>query len=57
MELTDETGTISAQLQLDLSGLSDSEHLIFERADPRLVESALAEIRALADQIEGKRNQ
>lgn len=57
MELTDDTGTISAQLQLDLSGLSDSEHLIFERADPRLVESALAEIRTLVDQIESKRNQ
>jgi hypothetical protein len=57
MLLTDETGTISAQLQLDLSGLSDSEHIIFERSDPKLVDLALAEIQVLVAQIEGKRPQ
>jgi hypothetical protein len=57
MVLTDDTGTNSAQLQFDLSGLSDSEHLDFERTDPDLVGAALLEIQALVEQIEGKRTQ
>jgi len=57
MVLTDDTGTISAQLQLDLSGLSDSEHIAFERSDPELVLAALSEIQELVEQIENKRTQ
>lgn len=55
MVLTDESGSIRAQLQLDLSGLSDSEQIIFERSAPDLVDDALAEIQDLVYQIEDKR--
>ena len=54
MILTDETGEISAQLQLDLSGLSDSEHLVFERSAPEQVAAALSEIQDIVMQIEDK---
>lgn len=57
MVLTDESGNINAQLQLDLSGLSDSEHMVFKRSAPELVDAALTEIQELVKQIEDKRPQ
>jgi hypothetical protein len=55
MELKDETGTISAELQLDLTGLSDSEVIVFQRSAPGTVEDVLSELQALVGQIEGRR--
>lgn len=57
MVLTDDSGNISTQLQLDLSGLSDSEHIVFKRSAPELVNAALSEIQAIVMQIEDKRTQ
>ena len=55
MVLSDDSGSITAQLQLDLSGLSDSEQIIFERSAPDLVDAVLSEIQALVIQIEDRR--
>jgi hypothetical protein len=57
MELTDDSGDIRVQLQLDLTGLSDSEHLVFQRSAPELVDAALSQIQAIVKQIEDKRVQ
>ncbi|MCH8744133.1 MAG: hypothetical protein IIB31_00635 [Chloroflexi bacterium] len=53
--LSDEAGSISAQLQLDLSGLTDSEQIILERSAPELIDEVLSEIQDLVIQIEDKR--
>ena len=53
--LSDETGSINAQLQLDLSGLTDSEQIILKRSAPELVDAVLSEIQDLVIQIEDKR--
>ncbi len=55
MVLSDDSGSITAQLQLDLSGLSDSEQIIFERSAPELVDAVLSEIQAIVIQIEDRR--
>jgi hypothetical protein len=57
MDLRDEDLAIEVQLHLDLSGLSKSEALEFKRSAPQTVEAALAEIKALVDQIEERRVQ
>lgn len=55
MQLKDETGTIGTELQLDLTGLSDSEVLVFERSDSKIVNDVLTELQDLVKQIEAKR--
>jgi hypothetical protein len=55
MLLKDETGAISTELQLDLSGLSDSEVLVFQRTAPEIVDDVLSELQDLVRQVEGKR--
>jgi hypothetical protein len=55
MKLSDETGNINVELQLDLTGLSDSEGMVFQRFNPEVVEYVLSEIQGLVDQIEAKR--
>jgi hypothetical protein len=55
MLLKDETGAISTELQLDLSGLSDSEVLEFQRTAPEIVDDVLSELQDLVRQVEGKR--
>jgi len=55
MVLTDDSGNISTQLQIDLSGFSDSEHMVFTSSDPDLVNAALSEIQGIVGQIEDRR--
>ena len=55
MELQDEPGETVAELHLDVTGLSDSEEMVFERKAPLEVGNALHEIRQLVDQIEEQR--
>ena len=55
MALSDDTGNINLELQLDLTGLSDSEVMVFQRSAPEVVEAALSEIQGLVNQIEAKR--
>jgi hypothetical protein len=55
IELRDDTGNIKAELQLDLTGLSDSEGMVFQQVAPEVVEDALSEIQGLVNQIEDKR--
>ena len=55
MELQDEPGETMVELHLDVSGLSDSEEMVFERKAPVEVGNALHEIRQLVDQIEEQR--
>ena len=55
MELKDKTGTISAELQLDLTGLSDSEVMVFKKSAPEIVDDVLFELQGLVRQIEGGR--
>ena len=57
MVLTDESESISVQLQLDLTGLSDSEYLVFKRSAPEIVDGALSEIQDIVKQIEDGRPQ
>jgi hypothetical protein len=53
--LADQTGDINAELQLDLTGLSDSEVIVFQRTAPNVVSEVLSEIKDLVNQIEAKR--
>ncbi len=53
--LRDETGNTEALLQLDLTGLSYSEAIEYQRLAPDVVEDVLLEIQILVDQIESKR--
>ena len=55
MLLADQTGAIEAQLQLDLTGLSDSEVIVFQRTAPGTVAEVLVELQDLAQQIEANR--
>ena len=55
MELMDQAGETSVELHLDVSGLSDSEEMVFEKKAPAEVGNALHEIRLLVDQIEEQR--
>ncbi len=55
MELQDQAGDIMVELHLDVSGLSDSEEMVFEKQAPVEVGNALHEIRQLVDQIEEQR--
>jgi hypothetical protein len=42
-------------LHLDISGLSESEKMVFKQSSPDEVAAALAEIKVMADQIEEQR--
>ncbi len=55
IKLKDETGATEAVLQLDLTGLSNSEGIKYQRLAPDVVEDVLLEIQLLVDQIESKR--
>ncbi len=55
MELRDQAGDTIVELHLDVSGLSDSEEMVFEKQAPVEVGNALHEIRQLVDQIEEQR--
>jgi hypothetical protein len=55
MQLSDGSGDITAELQLDLSGLSDSELILFKHRTPDVVDRTLIEIQELLNQIETKR--
>jgi hypothetical protein len=55
MALSDETGNINVELHLDLTGLSNSESMVFQRFNPEVVEYVLSEIQGLVGQIEAKR--
>jgi len=55
MVLHDATGSISTRLQLDLTGLTDSEEMVFQLSSPEGVQDVLFEIQALVNQIESKR--
>jgi hypothetical protein len=55
MVLTDDEGSATVQLQLDPTGLSDSEQIIFERKAPLLVDEVLEEIQLLVDRVEENR--
>ena len=55
LELQDQAGDIMVELHLDVSGLSDSEEMVFEKQAPLEVGNALHEIRQLVDQIEEQR--
>ena len=55
MKLQDETGDITVELHLDLSGLSESEEMVFKQWEPSAVEDVLEEIKRLVEQIEDKR--
>ena len=57
IELQDETGDIQVILHLDLSGLSLSEGLEFERLVPGTVDDVLLELQSLVEQIEDQRLQ
>ena len=55
MQLADASGNIKAVLQLDLTGLSDSEQLVFQRIAPDLVSEVLTEIQEVVIQIDNQR--
>ena len=56
MQLQDISGDTSVELHLDISGLSESEGMVFTRAAPKEVENVLDEIKLLVDRIEGIRS-
>jgi len=56
MKLRDETGNISVELHLDVSGLSESEEMVFRQPAPSVVATVLEEIKALVEQIEENRS-
>jgi hypothetical protein len=55
IKLQDETGDTTIELHLDVSGLSESEEIVFKQSAPAAVETVLEEIKVLVDQIEEKR--
>ena len=55
MVLTEAEGSATVQLQLDPTGLSDSEQIVFERKAPLLVDEVLEEVQLLVDRIEENR--
>ena len=55
MQLADESGNVRAVLQLDLTGLSNSGQLVFQRVAPDLVGRVLLEIQDTVVQIDDQR--
>ena len=55
LELQSEAGDQTMDLHLDISGLSESEKMIFKQSSPDEVSAALAEIQVMAEQIEDQR--
>ena len=55
LKLQDEAAGLTMELHLDISGLSESEKMVFKQSAPREVTTALAEIKVMADQIEDYR--
>jgi len=56
LKLQDETGDQTMDLHLDISGLSESEKMVFKQTVPAEVATALAEIKVMAEQIEEQRS-
>ena len=52
LKLQDEAAGLTMELHLDISGLSESEKMVFKQSAPNEVAMALAEIKVMADQIE-----
>ena len=57
LKLQDASGDVEAELNLDLSGLSQSEGLEFTRIAPETVNDVLRDLQFLVEQIESKRVQ
>lgn len=55
LELFDTTGSVQANIQLDLSGLSDSGSVTLIQSNPSVVNDVMLELQELIDQIESKR--
>ena len=55
LKLQDEAAGLTMELHLDISGLSESEKMVFKQSAPNEVAMALAEIKVMADQIEDYR--
>lgn len=53
--LGDESGSIRADLHLDLTGLSDSESFMLAQSNPEAVNRVMVEIQGLVDQINARR--
>ena len=56
LELQSEAGDQTMDLHLDISGLSQSEKMVFKQSSPDEVSAALAEIQVMANQIEDQRS-
>ncbi len=56
LELQSEAGEQTMELHLDISGLSQSEKMVFKQSSPDEVSAALAEIQVMANQIEDQRS-
>jgi hypothetical protein len=56
LELQNEARDQTMELHLDISGLSQSEKMVFKQSSPDEVSAALAEIQVMANQIEDKRS-
>ena len=56
LELQSEAGDQTMELHLDISGLSQSEKMVFKQSSPDEVSAALAEIQVMASQIEDQRS-
>ena len=56
LELQSEAGDKTMELHLDISGLSESEKMVYKQSSPDEVAAALAEIKVMADQIEDQRS-
>ena len=56
LELQSEAGDQTMELHLDISGLSQSEKMVFKQSSPDEVSAALAEIEVMANQIEDQRS-
>ena len=55
LKLENEAEGLTMDLHLDISGLSESEKMVFKQSAPNEVAMALAEIKVMADQIEDYR--
>ena len=55
LQMTDGIGSVRANVQLDLSGLSDSESIALIQSNPTVVNKVMLELQELIDQIERKR--
>ena len=53
--LGDESGSIRADLHLDLTGLSDSESFMLAQSNPEVVNRVMVEVQGLVDQINARR--